>query len=319
MRHWPKRNAMNHKKRNFALVAAGIIFIIAIVEFFILYNAAQTPEKGDFYEKDGHWTEGLGAADPDSATRFAEKLLDLQANFMTESNHVFCAIVPDKGYYLYQNDGKKAPTDYSVLFEAVQTGLQGSNIQLIDLTKSLTLSDYYTTDSHWRQEKLQPVVTVLGNALGFSVQLADFEPQSGGSFVGAYGKGGATEAEPLIYLTNAATNAATVDNFQAPAVTTVYDTSRLSGEVPYDVFLGGATPLITIESPNATTDRELVIFRDSYASSLTPLLLSQYKTITMIDIRYMASALIPQYVTFQNQDVLFLYSTFIVNQSVMLR
>ena len=85
------------------------------------------------------------------------------------------------------------------------------------------------------------------------------------------------------------------------------------------MFLNGATPLQTIENPNAATDRELVIFRDSFASSLAPLLCEQYCTITLIDLRYMVSGLVPQYVTFTNQDVLFLFSSWVVNESAMLR
>ena len=34
---------------------------------------------------------------------------------------------------------------------------------------------------------------------------------------------------------------------------------------------------------------------------------------------YMVSGLVPQYVEFTDQDVLFLYSTYVVNQSAMLR
>lgn len=61
------------------------------------------------------------------------------------------------------------------------------------------------------------------------------------------------------------------------------------------------------------------MFRDSYASSLVPLLLGQYRKVTLVDIRYMVSGLVPQYVEFNDQDVLFLYSTYVVNQSAMLR
>ena len=40
---------------------------------------------------------------------------------------------------------------------------------------------------------------------------------------------------------------------------------------PYSVFLSGSKSLLTITNPSADTDRELVIFRDSFASSLAPL------------------------------------------------
>lgn len=77
--------------------------------------------------------------------------------------------------------------------------------------------------------------------------------------------------------------------------------------------------MVTISNPNASTDRELVIFRDSFSSSLAPLLCGEYTKITLLDLRYMATALIPQFVTFGDQDVLFLYSLEVVNNSAMLR
>ena len=85
------------------------------------------------------------------------------------------------------------------------------------------------------------------------------------------------------------------------------------------MFLAGATPLVTITIQAAASARELVIFRDSYASSLAPLLVGEYRTITLVDIRYMASGLVPQYVDFTGKDVLFLYSVFVADQSAMLR
>ena len=52
-------------------------------------------------------------------------------------------------------------------------------------------------------------------------------------------------------------------------------------------FLGGSKSLISIENPNAKTDRELVMFRDSFGSSIAPLLAEDYAKITLVDIRYL--------------------------------
>ena len=76
---------------------------------------------------------------------------------------------------------------------------------------------------------------------------------------------------------------------------------------------------MTLENPNATSDKELVIFRDSYSCSLAPLLVEQYKTVTLVDLRYMMSSLLPQYVDFAGKDVLFLYNEQVVNHSEMLK
>ena len=59
---------------------------------------------------------------------------------------------------------------------------------------------------------------------------------------------------------------------------------------PYDIYLGGATALIQIDNPSGPKGRELVIFRDSFGSSLAPLLIDSYSRITIIDMRYIASS-----------------------------
>ena len=86
------------------------------------------------------------------------------------------------------------------------------------------------------------------------------------------------------------------------------------------MFLSGAQAVLTIENPNAATDRSLVIFRDSYGSSLAPLLLDGYATVTLVDVRYVNSQYLGQFVDFsQVDDVLLLYSTTVVNAAGILR
>ena len=126
-------------------------------------------------------------------------------------------------------------------------------------------------------------------------------------------------SEDLVYLTNDAINNAVVDNMQEPDFKQVYNLDKLSSSSPYDVFLSGPTPLETITNNSAETDKELIIFRDSSTSSLAPLLIENYKTITLVDIRYMMSAMLGDYVNFDGKDVLFLYGEQVINFSEMLR
>jgi hypothetical protein len=74
-----------------------------------------------------------------------------------------------------------------------------------------------------------------------------------------------------------------------------------------------------LENPLAETERELVIFRDSFGSSLAPLLLDGYRKITLIDLRYVSSSYLDKLITFDQQDVLFLYSVGLVNSGRLLR
>ena len=62
-----------------------------------------------------------------------------------------------------------------------------------------------------------------------------------------------------------------------------------------------------------------MLFRDSFGSSLAPLLLSGYRKVTLVDLRYIASSQLERFITFTDQDVLFLYSSLILNGGSMLR
>ena len=85
------------------------------------------------------------------------------------------------------------------------------------------------------------------------------------------------------------------------------------------MYLDGASSFIEIYNDNSNSDKELIMFRDSFASSLTPLLTKYYKKVTLIDTRYINSSNYLNLVEFNNQDILFIYSTLIVNNSGTLK
>ena len=85
------------------------------------------------------------------------------------------------------------------------------------------------------------------------------------------------------------------------------------------IFLNGSTPLLTITNNECENDLELIIFRDSFGSSISPLLISSYKKITLVDLRYINYSLLKDYIEINNQDVLFLYSTLTINNSSTLK
>lgn len=89
--------------------------------------------------------------------------------------------------------------------------------------------------------------------------------------------------------------------------TSVYDSSKLEEKDQYQVFLGGNHPLVEIHTANRT-DRNLLIFKDSYANSFVPFLLSYFDNIYMIDPRYYYDNAASLMSTGGITDVLFLYS-----------
>lgn len=254
-----------------------------------------------------------------SVTNALKKMQYINDSYLnSEKQNIYVSVIPDKGYFLASENGYPS-MDYDKLFEQVKAGTPYA--EYIDITKKLTTESYYKTDTHWRQEKLQDVAAALKKGMG----LSDFgttyqEVLASDSFYGVYAgqSGYSVKPETLYYLTNEVLEACTVTNLEDSTCKTIYNLNKVGQKDPYDLFLSGATPLITIENPNVATDQELIVFRDSFGSSIVPLLAEEYAKITLIDIRYMRSNLIEQYVTFDSQDVLFLYSSLLLNDSYTL-
>ena len=229
--------------------------------------------------------------------------------------HIYAAVVPDKGYYLAAQNGYPA-MDYGALFAAVAEQMAWA--EHIDLTPYLTASSYYATDAHWRQECLTDAANALAQAMGAALTDTEYtEVSADAPFYGVYAGQSALPLAPdaLRYLTSETLDSCRVYDYETDAWGSVYDTAQVGGDDPYALFLSGSKSLLRLENPNAATDRELIIFRDSFASSLAPLLASGYKTITLVDIRYLSPERLPQYLTITDQDVLFLYSTTVLNNS----
>lgn len=238
--------------------------------------------------------------------------------------NVYYSIIPDKNYFI-KDDDKHLFINYVDMISIVNNNV--TDMEYIDIFNCLSLSDYYKTDIHWKQENLGKVVDALGEKMQFANHFNDkgFVKKSFSPFYGSYYGQAALPIEPdkITYLSNDVIEGAIVDNYEYSGEDAssqkVYDTEKLLGIDSYDVFLSGATPLTQIENPQNRSGKELIIFRDSFASSLAPLLLSEYSKITLIDLRYVNSKVLGQFVDFSNQDILFLYNTTVVNNSNILK
>lgn len=173
---------------------------------------------------------------------------------------------------------------------------------------------YYNTDHHWSDEGVRIAAAGLYEKMGLS-GLENFE--SGvvsNSFVGALtAKSGfpVKEADSVtIYRPKEDSDADvlyTVNYLGEHKVTaSIYDAEALKGDNAYEVFLGGNHPAVTIET-SLDSDRSLLIFRDSYANAMLPLLLPYYKTITVVDPRYYYEDIDLLMQTGDYDAVLFLY------------
>ncbi len=225
-------------------------------------------------------------------------------------------IVPDKNA---KAETSRPRLDTETMRGIVREALPG--MTEIDIWDLLSADDYYKTDPHWRQERLLPVAAAICEALGADAP-GTFTEKTLSPFYGAYYGQAALPMAPdtLTYLESADTKAAEVTGPELDGAQPVYRPELLDGTDGYDVFLSGAQAVLTVTSPNVHNGRHLVLFRDSFGSSLAPLLLGSFERITLVDLRYVSAARLADYADLSDAtDVLYLCSTAVWNNGGTLR
>lgn len=243
-----------------------------------------------------------------------EKIQKIYDKHLKEMN-VYYAIIPDKNFYLENDDHLKM--DYEKLKDIMSNQLE--ELTYIDIWEELELDDYYRTDLHWKQEEILQVSDKIQTDMKIvkNINFEGYEIKDVGNFYGTYYGQTSAKVTPddMFVLSNSTIENASTYNYETKITGKVYDEKETNDK--YDIYLSGATPLIRIDNPNSNNEKELLLFRDSFGSSIAPLLIENYKTITLIDLRYISSELLDEFIEFKNQDVLFLYSTLILNQNVL--
>ncbi len=239
---------------------------------------------------------------------------------MQEGIEPYLVIVPDKNYYLAKENGYLS-MNYDELYSYIADSVP--YMKQIEVTDLLSAEDYYFTDTHWRQEKIIDVAERIADEMGTGLNDSYVENRLEEPFYGVYFYQSALGGMPdeLLYLTSDVLDDCIVTcyDYGAPEEGELYNMEKAAGKDAYEMFLSGAAPIVSIENPDAASGRRLVMFRDSFGSSIAPLLASGYEKITLVDIRYVQSPFVGQYVDFSDCDALFLYSTMLLNNSGALR
>ncbi len=273
----------------------------------------------DLYKEDGYLVKMEYPLNQESLSYASEKFSFLYDNYLKESgSSVYFAVIPDKNIYLGEEYGR-LHLDYKEICDYLQK--QNTYATFIPLDSVMTKDSFYTTDTHWRQEMLPDVAkeihTTMGNPYDGNYTLVDTKIPFQGVYMGQYAL--PVKSDSLSYLTNATIEGLKVYDHESGKEVPVYDLEAAKGEDGYEMFAGGYVSLITLENPNADTDKELIVFRDSFGGAISPLLAEGYRKVTLVDIRYLASATLPYHLEFKGQDVLFLYSTLVLNESSTLK
>ncbi|MDO5409072.1 MAG: DHHW family protein [Lachnospiraceae bacterium] len=290
--------------------------VLKSVSEFYLFGKS---DNHDIYISDGYAVKIEYPLDKSSVRSAVKKLNYLYETYLSDvSGNIYLSVIPDKGYFSAEQTEHPA-MDYQALFDIVKEGMPYA--KYMDVTSMLELSDYYKTDSHWRQEKIRDVAEYFADSMGASVSGKYEEHVVEKPFYGVYLGQAALllENDRIHYLSNDTLEKCTLYNEETKETTGLYHFEKLESRDMYEIYLSGASPLLSIKNPIAEKEKKLIVFRDSFASSLIPLLAEGYSEITLVDTRYMSPTAVGDYVDFAGADILFLYSTTVLNNSETLR
>lgn len=276
-------------------------------------------DNNDIYVVDGVINSMDYPLDESSLENAATKFENVYNMYLKDAGcKVYLSVIPDKNYFYGEQSGHLT-VDYDALVEKVVE--DNDYMTYLDIFPYLSGEDYYKTDTHWKQEALEDVAKALLDGMKHSVVAVYETKEQPGDFYGVYYGQAALPLKPdkISYLTNAMMEQFQVFDYQNNKAIPLYDSAKMEEDDPYELFVGGPVSLVTIENPVNSRAGHLIVFRDSFGSSIAPLLAQGYAKTTLIDIRYIQPAILKSFVDFADADVLFMYSTMVLNNSETLK
>ena len=273
-------------------------------------------EYNNLYLYDDYIIEEIFPLNSNSINNLTNKINYIKDTYLNNNSNIYYTIIPDKNYFVNKGNLK---LDYNKLQDMMKSNL--TNLNYINIFDKLTLDNYYKTDTHWKEEDLFNVANTIANQMNFDITNNNNVVNTITTFKGSYaGRLSVTkDIDTIKTISNPSTLNSSVYNYETKKYTDIYDYTKINSLDKYDIYLSGAVPIIDITNNNTSSDKELIVFRDSYGSSLIPLLIEGYKKITVIDIRYISSKILNKYIDFNDQDVLFMYSILTINNSFSIR
>ena len=272
-------------------------------------------EYNNLYLYDDYIIEEIFPLNSNSINNLTNKINYIKDTYLNDNSNIYYTIIPDKNYFVNKGNLK---LDYNKLQDIMKNNLEYA--KYIDMFSLLSLDNYYKTDTHWKQEDLFDVANTIANQMNFDItnnNVVNTVTNFKGSYAGRLSV--TKDIDTIKTISNPSTLNSSVYNYETKKYTDIYDYTKINSLDKYDIYLSGAVPIIDITNNNTSSDKELIVFRDSYGSSLIPLLIEGYKKITVIDIRYISSKILNKYIDFNDQDVLFMYSILTINNSFSIR
>ncbi|MBR5468716.1 MAG: hypothetical protein IKU80_05730, partial [Firmicutes bacterium] len=221
---------------------------------------------------------------------YASNVFDKVKDKYLNDNDIYLVVVPDKNEFL-ADDGGHLKVEYEKFADYMAEKMDYA--QYIEIADLLNKEDYYYTDTHWRQENIVDVADRIAEAMGTDTaenyEVIEFD----GDFYGVYAGQSALNCDPdtIKYLLSEG-----IENAEIEGAKDVYDMDKAVSRDPYEMFLSGNQPIVNIKNSLNTSGKKLVMFRDSFGCSIAPLFIDGYSEITLVDLRYISSDMIGEYV-----------------------
>ena len=283
-------------------------------------------ENGVIIGKDGQLFEDIAVPDDElfkdninAVKSFAEMYPDIPTTVM---------LIPDAACILSDSLPAFATVeDQSQMFSMVERGL-GDSVSWVDaysaLNKHKTEKLYYKTDHHWTTQAAFYVFQEAAAGLGIEGDVSDdyvsyTVTDSFNGVLASKSGAGLDEKEQIdIYVPTEGDDDVIVNYVdEAKKRTSLYDSSKLETRDKYGVFFGGNTSVMDIRTMS-TSQKRLLVVKDSFADCFIPFLTPYYREIVVVDPRYYSGTMTDIMETYRITDILVLYSgnTFMTDNNI---
>ncbi len=283
-------------------------------------------ENGVYIGRDGQLLEDIAVPDDElfseninAVKSFADTYSDIPTTVM---------LIPDAACIL--NDSLPAfasVEDQRQIFSMVERGL-GDSVNWVDtysiLNKHKTEKLYYKTDHHWTTQGAFYVFQETAASLGIEGDVSDdyvsyTVTDSFNGVLASKSGVGLDEKERIdIYVPTEGDDDVVVNYVdEGKKRTSLYDSSKLETRDKYGVFFGGNTSVMDIRTVS-TSQKRLLVVKDSFADCFIPFLTPYYREIVVVDPRYYSGTMADIMDTYRITDVLILYSgnTFMTDNNI---
>ena len=273
-------------------------------------------ENGIYIGKDGQLLQDIQVPDQEHLSENLDAIKEFTETY--QDIPVTMILVPDAACILNDRLPWLASVeDQNQMISMVEQSL-GDSVTWVDAASALNKHKrekiYYLTDHHWTSLGAFYTFQEAAPALGIEEDVSDkflsytVSDSFNGVLASESGAGLGTEENIDIYVPREGDNDVIVNYVnESKRTTSLYDSSKLETKDQYGVFLGGNTSLIDIRTVS-TSQKRLLVVKDSFANSFIPFLAPYYREIVVVDPRYYSGTIEDIMNSYRITDALFLYS-----------